>query len=122
MLAFVALHCSGAIEVPSRHDVRLAERPRLARAPTTATAPFLLAMTTGTPSASSQLLVFPVTCFWFFFEALVHFHIGKTGALGISLPKNDELFKIVVSILLCSALSSWTVTLIENLIARRRSD
>jgi hypothetical protein len=53
-------------------------------------------------------------------QALVHFHIGKTGELGISLPQNDELFKIVVSILICSALSSGAVTLIETVMERRK--
>ena len=61
------------------------------------TKPSLLASGSSS-SGISQLLMFPVTCFFFFFEALVHFHIGKTGKLGISLPKGDELFKIVASI------------------------
>ena len=73
------------------------------------------------PSGMSQLLAFPVTCFFFFFEALLHFHIGKTGQLGISLPNYDELFKIIVSIVICSGLSSGTVMLIESLWAKRRA-
>ena len=53
-------------------------------------------------------------------QALVHYHIGKTGDLGISLPGNEELFKIVVSIIICSGLASATTTLIEQLLERRK--
>ena len=53
-------------------------------------------------------------------QALVHYHIGKTGDLGISLPGNEELFKIVVSIVICSGLASGTTTLIEHLLERRK--
>lgn len=31
---------------------------------------------------SNQLIVFPVTCAFFFVEALVHYHIGKTVTRG----------------------------------------
>ena len=82
------------------------------------TKPSLLASGSSS-SGISQLLMFPVTCFFFFFEALVHFHIGKTGKLGISLPKGDELFKIVASIFICSGLSSGTIALIERMRAPR---
>ena len=53
-------------------------------------------------------------------QALVHYHIGKTGELGISLPGQEELIKIVVSIGICSALSSGTVAMIEGLLERRK--
>lgn len=68
-----------------------------------------------------QVLTFSTTCFFFFFEALLHFHIGKTGDLGFSLPKSDELVKIIVSIVICSGLSSATVMLIDSLVAKRAS-
>ena len=71
-------------------------------------------------SGMSQWLAFPVTCFFFFFEALLHFHIGKTGQLGLSMPNSDELFKLVISIVICSGLSSGTVMLIESILAKRR--
>ena len=70
--------------------------------------------TTSAPS-TAPFVLFTVTCLWFFLEALVHYHIGKTGGLGISMPKGDELVKIVVSILICSGLSSGTVALIEKM-------
>ncbi|KAJ1627484.1 hypothetical protein T492DRAFT_1024636 [Pavlovales sp. CCMP2436] len=69
---------------------------------------------------SNQLIVFPVTCAFFFIEALVHYHIGKTGsAFGLSWPPPDELAKIVISIVICGALSSAATTAIEGYMARR---
>ncbi|KAG8460178.1 hypothetical protein KFE25_004426 [Diacronema lutheri] len=69
---------------------------------------------------SNQLIVFPVTCFFFFVEALVHYHIGKTGsAFGLSWPPPDELAKIVVSIIICGALSSLATSAIEGMLATR---
>lgn len=70
----------------------------------------------------NQLIVFPVTCFFFFLEALVHYHIGKTGsAFGISWPPNDELLKIVVSIVICGGCSSIATAAIEGYLERRGS-
>jgi len=49
----------------------------------------------------------------------VHYHIGKTGqAFGLSWPPPDELVKIVVSIVICSALSSTATAAIESFLDR----
>ena len=115
LLSVTSVACLGEVSIETA--------PQLLRSRTSSrscvAAPSLLAM--APPSGMSQILAFPVTCFFFFFEALLHFHIGKTGQLGISLPSYDEVVKIVVSIVICSGLSSGTVMLFESLLAKRRA-
>jgi hypothetical protein len=120
LLSVTSVACLGEVSIETAPQLRsLGRLPRTTSSRSCVAAPSLLAM--APPSGMSQILAFPVTCFFFFFEALLHFHIGKTGQLGISLPSYDELVKIVVSIVICSGLSSGTVMLFESLLAKRRA-
>jgi hypothetical protein len=61
-------------------------------------------------------LHFFVTSIFFYFEALMHYNIGKKGKIDIEIPEIKHNKKIVMIILIFSLLSSLACYFIEEII------
>jgi len=54
---------------------------------------------------STYIISFFVTTIFFFFEAIIHYNIGKYGKIGFQFPKYTHILKIISTIFLFSFLS-----------------
>ena len=59
------------------------------------------------------IVQFFVTFIYFFIESLLHYHVGKYGTLGLAFPKTNELFMIIVTILIITGLATITTKIIN---------
>ena len=60
------------------------------------------------------IVQFVVTFTFFLFEAMLHYHIGKFGKIGIALPKLTEFGLIFTTIAVVTLLSTLTTKFINN--------
>tara|TARA_A100001011_G_C14282265_1_gene832130 strand:- start:357 stop:683 length:327 start_codon:yes stop_codon:yes gene_type:complete len=60
------------------------------------------------------IVQFVVTFTFFLFEAMLHYHIGKYGKIGIAIPKLTEFGLIFATIAFITLLSTMTTKFINN--------
>ena len=67
--------------------------------------------------SSDNAVSFFVTIFWFFLEALMHYNIGRHGSIWITtFPELEEMILILISIAICSFLSTVTTNAITRIL------
>jgi len=63
-----------------------------------------------------MILHFLVTSIFFYFEAIIHYNIGKKSEINLEVPTIDDNKKMICIILSFSLLSSLTCYFIEEMI------